>query len=518
MRFFPLLTAVLVSVALFYVVLEREALLQFARSFGTEETTEVAAPVTEEAAELPVAIATTEAAEAGEAVHVIALRSVASDVPDAVMVRGQSEAAREVTVQAETSGIVISEPLRKGQFVEAGQMLCELDPGTRQARVAEAEARLAEARARLPEARARIAEAAARGPEAEARLREARARLPEVQSRVTVAEAGRADTTARIAEAEARLEEARINQNAAQQLSEGGFASQTRVANADATLRTAEAGLVAAQTGLEATEADIESARASVEGARAQIESAQASVAAAEAGVENARAGVAGAEAAIESAEAGVEAARLEIDKLTIEAPFAGLLESDTAELGALLQAGAPGSGDCAVIVQLDPMKLVGFLPEAQVDRIEVGAQAGARLASGAEVVGQVTFLSRSADDLTRTFRVEVTVPNADLTIRDGQTAEILIGTDPTRAHMIPASALTLNDMGALGLRVIEDGVTGFAPVTLIRDTPQGVLLGGLPDAVDVIIVGQEYVTEGVPVRATYETPESLRASQEATQ
>ncbi|WGH78171.1 efflux RND transporter periplasmic adaptor subunit [Jannaschia ovalis] len=429
MRLLPLVTAVLVAIALFFLVLQREALLDFARG-TTGDAPGTAAPADETAPEIPVAIATEEAAEDRAPVRVVALRSTARDVPDAVLVRGQSEAAREVTVAAETTGTVVSEPIRKGAFVEAGQMLCELDPGTRQAALSEAESRLAEALARLPEAEARVPEAAAR-----------------------------------LAEAEARLEEARINQNAASRLSEDGFASETRVANAAAILRAAEAGIGTAETGLESVRAGIESARA-----------------------------------AIRSAEAQVERAEREIANLSIEAPFAGLLETDTAELGTLLQPGSP----CATVVQLDPLRLVGFLPEAQVDRVKVGARAGARLASGAEVTGEVTFLSRAADDMTRTFRVEVTVPNADLTIRDGQTAEILIETDATEAHLIPASALTLNDEGELGLRIVADGIVAFQPATLVRDTVDGVLLSGLPPQVDVITVGQEYVTEGVPVRVTF--------------
>ncbi|PWJ21172.1 efflux RND transporter periplasmic adaptor subunit [Jannaschia seohaensis] len=445
MRFFPLLTAALVCVALFFLVLQRETLLDFARSLGGGAPVEEVAETGETAETGPVAIATVEAAQADETVHVIALRSEAREVPDAVMVRGQSEAAREVEVRAETTGIVISEPLRKGRFVEAGQLLCEIDPGSRAATLAEAEARLAAARAAVPEAQARV---------------------PEAQ--------------ARVAEAEARLEEARINQNAASRLSEGGFASETRVANAAAALRAAEAALTAAATGLETVQAGIEAASANVQ-----------------------------------TAEAGVERASQDIDKLSIEAPFSGLLETDTAELGALLQPGSP----CATVIQLDPMKLVGFLPEAQVDRVEVGARAGARLASGGDVAGEVTFLSRSADDMTRTFRVEVTVPNPNLAIRDGQTAEILIETEASRAHLVPASALTLNDSGTLGLRIVgEDGIVGFAPATIVRDTQDGVLLSGLPERVDVIVVGQEYVTEGVPVRATFEPLGALRETAEATQ
>ncbi len=190
-----------------------------------------------------------------------------------------------------------------------------------------------------------------------------------------------------------------------------------------------------------------------------------------------------------------------ELTRLAIHAPFAGLLESDTAELGSLMQPGAP----CATIIQLDPIKLVGFVPEANVDRISLGAEAGARLASGRQVTGQVTFLSRSADPQTRTFRVEITVPNADQTIRDGQTADILIRTEGTSAHLLPASAMTLSDAGALGVRVVVDGIVEFVPVRMIRDTATGVWLTGLDEVADVITVGQEFVTEGTPVRVTFE-------------
>ena len=43
-----------------------------------------------------------------------------------------------------------------------------------------------------------------------------------------------------------------------------------------------------------------------------------------------------------------------------------------------------------------------------------------------------------------------------------------------------------------------------FAPVTILRDTNQGIWVSGLPEKADIIVVGQEYVTDGVPVRATY--------------
>jgi multidrug efflux system membrane fusion protein len=315
--------------------------------------------------------------------------------------------------------LVISEPIRKGAFVEEGDLMCRLNAGTRESQLAEAQARLSEAVGRVPEAQAAVAEA------------------------------------------NARVREAEINVNVARRLSEDGFASETRLISAEAALEAANAG---------------------VQRASSQVASAQAG---------------------IEGAQASIAVWDRELELLEIRAPFSGLLESDTAELGTLMQPGAP----CATIIQLDPIKLVGFVPEATVDQVTVGAMAGARLTNGEEVVGQVTFLSRSADELTRTFRVEIRVPNEDLHIGDGQTAEILVSSDGRRAHLMPASALTLDNDGNIGVRVVGEGdIARFLPVGILRDTIDGIWVTGLPETVDVIVVGQEYVTDGVPVIPTLQT------------
>src|SRR6056297_3599267 len=408
MRLVPILIAVLVSGLIYAFVFERDRLLALL-------------PQTEaQSSESPATGAETgESAQSQtETMRVVVQRSKARDVDSAVIVRGRTEADRIVELRAETSGLVISEPLRKGAFVDQGDELCQLDPAARQATLQEARARLAEAISRVPEAKARVEEA------------------------------------------RAQLEEAEINRDAAENLVTDGFASQTRVA-----------------------------------ATRAAVSSAQAAVQSATSGLEAARAG-------IESARAAVASAEKEIDRLSITAPFSGVLETDTAELGSLLQPGAL----CATVLQLDPMTLVGFVSELQVARVTPGAEATARTASGQDVAGEVSFLSRSADQTTRTFRVEIKVPNPDLALRDGETVEIKVDAAGKAAHLLPQSALTLDDSGTLGLRLVDDAqrVT-FVPVTLMRDTPNGVWLTGLPEDADVIVIGQEYVTEGVTVEPVYQ-------------
>lgn len=405
MRIVPVLIAIVVSALIYAFVFERERLVALLPAPTPEATgpagESAAAPITEQSK-----------------VGVVAIHSKARVIDSAVILRGRTEANRLVELRAETSGLVISEPLRKGAFVAKGDLLCRLDPAARNATLAEARARLAEAMTRVPEAEARTLEA------------------------------------------RAQLEEAEINANAAENLERDGFASQTRVA---------------------ATRAEVSSARAAVQSASS--------------GLEAARAG-------IESARAAISAAESEIERLEITAPFEGVLETDTAEIGSLLQPGAL----CATVLQLDPITLVGFVSEMQVSRVERGAMASARLASGQSAEGRVTFLSRAADNTTRTFRVEIEVPNPDLSLSDGETAEIRISAEGKTAHLLPQSALTLDDEGTLGVRLVDgDSRALFTPITLLRDTPQGVWMTGLPESADVIVIGQEYVTDGVPVKPAYQ-------------
>ena len=210
------------------------------------------------------------------------------------------------------------------------------------------------------------------------------------------------------------------------------------------------------------------------------------------------------ASAALESARARVLSVERTLTQLKIRAPFAGVLESDSAEIGSLLQPGSP----CATILALDTIKLVGYVPELDIINLEVGQLAGARLLSGREVIGKVTFISRSADPLTRTFRLEVTVDNADLSILDGQSADIGIAFAGEKAHLLPQHVLTLNDEGFLGVRVDVNNVARFVAVTIIRDAPEGFWLGGLPPEVDVIVTGQEYVVDGRDILVTRQESE----------
>lgn len=310
--------------------------------------------------------------EAPAPVEVFVLASEAREMQGTLTLRGRTVANRRVEVAAETTGRVISPIIRRGSTVTIGQVLCQLDAGTRPAELAEAEAALAEAEALA---------------------------------------------------------------SAAEQLAVKGYTAETELKQRRAQLRAAQASL---------------------DGIKADIE------------------------------------------KLKTHAPFDGVLETDTAVLGTLL---TPGT-ICAEVVDLDPMTAEAFVSATDVGKLAVGQSAEVRLVDGTEAAAMVSYVSRTGDEATRTFAVEVTMPNPDHAIRAGMTAEITIELPPVRAHLLPRGALTLDDAGQLGVRLAVDGHARFEPVTILRGNKEGVWADGLPDRARVIVRGQEFVRDGGRIKA----------------
>lgn len=203
---------------------------------------------------------------------------------------------------------------------------------------------------------------------------------------------------------------------------------------------------------------------------------------------------VAAAEAQLDAARAALKRMQVEIDQLTVRAPFDGTISARHVQLGAFLGIGDP----VVTIVDQDPILVVGNVSEREVGRISIGSNATATLVDGREVEGNIGFISPTADEATRTFRVEVRVPNPEGTIRDGITAEIRLAAGEAPAHLISPAILTLNSAGEVGVRMLDSGnKTHFRPVTILSEGPKGVWVTGLPASVHLIVVGQEFVEDG---------------------
>ncbi len=255
-----------------------------------------------------------------------------------------------------------------------------------------------------------------------------------------------------------------------------------------AAVAQAKAGLAQARAALDQAQADFDT--------NVELRAKGVATANSARGVEVA---LSSAQAGVTSAQASLDNAQAELDRTEIKAKVDGVVQAPLAVSGAMLAVGQT----CATIVQLDPMLFISQVPEARIGLAKLGLSAEITTITGQEVKGEVTFIAATADSATRSFPVEIEMPNADGKIRDGITATATVNMGTAPAHLLPQSTLTLNDDGVLGIRAVVDGKAKFIPVEIASDTREGVWVLGLPVSVDVITVGQEYVIDGQPVDAT---------------
>jgi multidrug efflux system membrane fusion protein len=207
---------------------------------------------------------------------------------------------------------------------------------------------------------------------------------------------------------------------------------------------------------------------------------------------------VAQGQANLDAAQAAVRSAETLMQQVNIRAPFTGVFDHRDAEIGAYL---SPGQA-CGTVIELNPLLIVGDVPETDAAKLHVGATATAHLVEGQSLAGRVRYVAHDADPQTRTYHLEVTVPNPQLAVRSGLSADVRIAAGQGPAHLTPISALVLDAAGRQGVRyVTEDNRVAFAPVKILEETPEGVWVSGLTGPVRLIVVGQSYVADGQKVR-----------------
>ena len=210
--------------------------------------------------------------------------------------------------------------------------------------------------------------------------------------------------------------------------------------------------------------------------------------------------------AALETSKAAVARAELALAKTKIVAPFDGVVETRTVELGDLLNIGSV----CASVLDDSPMLLVGLVPEQDVGALSVGAQVSGRLLSGEYVEGKVSYLARAADAISRSYRIEIEVDPRYQDLREGITVELLVDANNVNAYRIPSSALTLDDTGTIGIKTLDrNNTVQFNNVEIVGDETNqldpGIWVTGMQGNITLVTLGQEIVFPGQLVEANFD-------------
>jgi multidrug efflux system membrane fusion protein len=206
--------------------------------------------------------------------------------------------------------------------------------------------------------------------------------------------------------------------------------------------------------------------------------------------------------AQLESARAELKRAQLDLEYMTIRAPFDGALQERHVEVGDFVKSGDP----IARFVDNRMIIVTANVSEFDAGYVQTGQSAQAQLATGETVHGTIRYVAPVADEATRTYTVELELDNGDGKLRAGGTAELRVPAEHVLAHRISPSLLTLDDAGNIGVKIInEEREVEFVVADVALSTNEGVWVAGLPKHATIITVGQGFVVPGTLVNAVPE-------------
>ena len=222
-------------------------------------------------------------------------------------------------------------------------------------------------------------------------------------------------------------------------------------------------------------------------------------------------------------AKANLKQIEIDLRDTKLLAPFDGVLEELKVEVGDFVGVGVfGGEGALATVVDHDPLKIVARLSEKDRPFVKLGDKATAMIKERGAVEGTITYLGSVADVSSRTFRVEVEVPNTARDIPAGVTAELKRPAGTIEGDRISPAALALDDDGRVGVKLVSNqGLVEFKPVELLEDSSEGIWISGLPSEINLISLGHAFVSPGQQidnVKLATVPPEEHSAEEEAEQ
>jgi RND family efflux transporter MFP subunit len=146
------------------------------------------------------------------------------------------------------------------------------------------------------------------------------------------------------------------------------------------------------------------------------------------------------------------------------------------------------------------PLKLLVPVPERHAEAVKPGQRVSvATAASTRQIDGTVARINPAVDPATRTFEVEILVPNREGTLKPGAFAKASIFTrEIPRVATVPLESL-VSFVGRTKIFLVEDGRAREVVITPGLQTADWVEVASpaLPDGAMVVLSGQSAVLDG---------------------
>jgi len=354
---------------------------------------------------------------------------------------GEVRASATVDVMSRMAGRLGAVPVKEGSFVAAGGLVARIDDPELELSIKQAEAAVDVQRARLVQLKA--------GPRSQ--------EVAQVEASVAQAEAS-------LAQAEREL-------------------ARTRQLFAD--------GLIA-RAAVDRGQTDVDLARERVHSAKEQLALVKQGTR-----LED----IAAQEAQVRQAEANVAPIRARLRELRITSPISGVVTRLNIENGSVISTQTV----VATVATTRPIEVHVPLPETDLARLRKTSIVRVRVDAVPDRLfeGKIARIAPALDPASRSARLVVVVPNADLALRPGMFARVTVVFDERQAIVIPTDAIIRRGDAAVVFTVKDDTVQERAVRTGYVEGSSSEIIEGLSAGETLVIFGQQGLRDGMKVRTS---------------
>jgi RND family efflux transporter MFP subunit len=306
--------------------------------------------------------------------------------------------------------------------------------------------------------------------EAESQALEARSAIDASKSQYQEALSGIESSKAQLAEAEATYEKAKLDFDRARNL----FASQSL------------------------TKANYDAAKAQIEQATAKVAAARSQVGMILARADSAKSQIEVIQARSRVAETVMQEKMIPLQDTALKAPLNGLVLQKSIEKGTLVSPGKTGF----VVADTSSVKAAFGVADIAVPEMKLGSKLNVETETmpGAEFQGQITSVFPAADPKSRTFNVEVTIPNPKYLLRPGMIVSLRVGSKGAvqAQPVVPLNAVVKSMSDPKGYAVFVVIEQGGRQIARVRDVKLGETYGNTITVTDGVKEGDHVITTGV--------------------
>ena len=205
----------------------------------------------------------------------------------------------------------------------------------------------------------------------------------------------------------------------------------------------------------------------------------------------------------LEQTKAALDVQKEVLDNLRknieMRSPIAGVVTARNYEAGNLFT-GTP----VLHVMQINPLKIIANIQEQYYPAVKLGMPVEIRtdIFPGEVFAGKVSLIYPALDASTRTFTVEVTVPNGNEKLRPGMFARSTFNMGDKEGIMVPDVAV-LKQVGSSEryLYVVKDGKAERRSVKVGRQIGSDVdILSGVADGEQIAVTALSRLADGVEV------------------